>query len=331
MDTLVNHNNPPNHLNNTAGADQSVCSRSSFHTTLPPLLLLVFLLFPTISHAQTSPTLSLIDNPETGALIVREHTDSHTTDVLHFNYAPQLPPDSAIDPTYRRSTYIHPLFSLDGHIITDDFPADHPHHHGIWWGWPLVNTRGTTVSNWAPTTPSLHHHFIRLTDKQEGQTLSFTTETDWVLDTKTTVAKEWATITIHPRQPHSRRIEIDLKIDALGGPLTLQGAPEQNKGYGGLSFRGAPDLKRVPILTDEGSSDTDLVYVTRRWISLATPQYGIRFTPHSSYPSYPPRWLARNSYAGYISLSWPGLPPVTLDPATPVNLRHEIIIHRPAD
>ena len=36
---------------------------------------------------------------------------------------------------YRRCHYIHPLYGLDGEVLTEDFPADHPHHRGIFWGW----------------------------------------------------------------------------------------------------------------------------------------------------------------------------------------------------
>jgi hypothetical protein len=33
--------------------------------------------------------------------------------------------------TFSRSNYIHPLYDNDGEIITEDFPEDHLHHHGI--------------------------------------------------------------------------------------------------------------------------------------------------------------------------------------------------------
>ncbi|MGZ8921068.1 MAG: DUF6807 family protein, partial [Limisphaerales bacterium] len=42
-------------------------------------------------------------------------------------------------PTDRaRSTYIHPLYGLDGEVLTDDFPKDHYHHRGLFWAWPHV-------------------------------------------------------------------------------------------------------------------------------------------------------------------------------------------------
>jgi hypothetical protein len=32
---------------------------------------------------------------------------------------------------YARANYIHPLYGLDGEILTEDFPADHLHHRGL--------------------------------------------------------------------------------------------------------------------------------------------------------------------------------------------------------
>jgi hypothetical protein len=37
--------------------------------------------------------------------------------------------------TFARANYIHPLYTLDGAILTEDFPADHLHHRGVFWAW----------------------------------------------------------------------------------------------------------------------------------------------------------------------------------------------------
>ena len=41
----------------------------------------------------------------------------------------------SINGKFLRANYIHPLYGLDGQILTEDFPADHPHHRGIFWAW----------------------------------------------------------------------------------------------------------------------------------------------------------------------------------------------------
>src|SRR5688572_21483736 len=39
---------------------------------------------------------------------------------------------------YERAGYVHPLYSLKGEILTEDFPDDHPFHHGIFWAWHQI-------------------------------------------------------------------------------------------------------------------------------------------------------------------------------------------------
>ena len=42
-----------------------------------------------------------------------------------------------------RSNYFHPLYDLDGNVLTEDFPKDHIHHRGIFWAWHQVRINGT--------------------------------------------------------------------------------------------------------------------------------------------------------------------------------------------
>ena len=44
----------------------------------------------------------------------------------------------AKDARRSRACYIHPLWGLNGEVLTDDFPKDHYHHHGVFWAWPHV-------------------------------------------------------------------------------------------------------------------------------------------------------------------------------------------------
>ena len=46
-----------------------------------------------------------------------------------------------------RSNYFHPLYDLDGNVLTEDFPKDHIHHRGIFWAWHQVRIDGKTVQD----------------------------------------------------------------------------------------------------------------------------------------------------------------------------------------
>jgi hypothetical protein len=56
--------------------------------------------------------------------------------VFVYNYGMQLKPGVPED--RRRACYLHPVWTPGGTIVTDDFPADHYHHRGIFWAWPRV-------------------------------------------------------------------------------------------------------------------------------------------------------------------------------------------------
>src|SRR5690606_14852268 len=48
---------------------------------------------------------------------------------------------------YPRSNYIHPLYGLEGEVLTEDFPDDHLHHHGIFWAWHQLYAEGKRVGD----------------------------------------------------------------------------------------------------------------------------------------------------------------------------------------
>ncbi len=54
----------------------------------------------------------------------------------------------ANDARRNRACYIHPLWGLNGEVLTDDFPKDHYHHHGVFWAWPHVGIDGKEYDLW---------------------------------------------------------------------------------------------------------------------------------------------------------------------------------------
>jgi hypothetical protein len=266
---------------------------------------------------------TFVEDLAEGALTIRDGK----TDVLTYRYGDQI--KEGVDPKYTQSCYIHPLYSLDGQVLTDDFPADHFHHHGLFWVWPVVRLRGLATSSWEPKTPSLKQHFVRWLKRDAGNgAFVLSAENAWKLDEKEIVAREFVTLHIHPADQVGRAIDLELKIEAVGGPLEFQGTPDQNKGYGGLCFRGAPAFTGAVMTTNEGLLKEDAVNLPFRWADLSTAELGISIFVSPDHPGFPTKWMIRNSYAGIINASWPGLEPVVLKPGEPVMLRYRIYIHR---
>jgi hypothetical protein len=265
--------------------------------------------------------MTFINDEEKGTLTVKDGQ----IDVLTYRFEDQL--KEGIDPEQTRSCYIHPLFSLDGQPLTDDFPTDHLHHHGLCWTWPVVITRGQETQTWHPA--NLRQYFLRWLKREvhnQGATLSL--ENAWKLDGKETVAKEIVALHVHPIDDLGRAIDLELTIEAIGGPLELRGTPDQNKGYGGLTLRGAPAFKGLPIQTDRGEYSGEPNNVTLRWADLSTEKTGVAIFVSPDHPGFPTTWVLRTSYAGLLNVSWPGLESALFHPGKPITLRYRLYIHR---
>ncbi|MDH4198636.1 MAG: PmoA family protein, partial [Candidatus Aminicenantes bacterium] len=148
------------------------------------------------------------------------------------------------------------------------------------------------------------------------------------LDEKETVAKETVTIRIHSADGPGRAVDVEVVLEAIGGPLELAGTPEDNKGYGGLCLRGTPLFKGAALTTDKGPLKEDATNTNFRWADLSTADLGVTIFVHPGHPGFPIPWLVRNSYAGVLNPSWPGLPRAVINPGTPVALRYRLYIHR---
>lgn len=90
-----------------------------------------------------SPELMIVPVKEKDELVVYSGGDK----VLAYHYETQLPPEGTAY-EYRRSGFIHPLWSPSGIVLTDIQPADHPHHYGIMNPWTKTTFEGKEVDFW---------------------------------------------------------------------------------------------------------------------------------------------------------------------------------------
>lgn len=78
-----------------------------------------------------------------GALVVRQGEQAVVT---YNKVSPPVPP--GMKPIYQRSGYLHPVRSPRGRVVTDTFPVDHPHQHGIYSAWVKTTYDGRTIDFW---------------------------------------------------------------------------------------------------------------------------------------------------------------------------------------
>ena len=289
------------------------------------LIIVVLLLLQTYAGRNHQSFMRFVEGrgPLIGTLTIMDGEQP----VLTYRYGDQLPP--GLDAKQARSCYIHPLYALDGAILSSDFPSDHLHHHGVFWTWPSVLVRGVVTQTWHPAEPSLRQHFVKWIKREadsEGAVVAV--ENTWKLRESEDVAEETVTLRIHGASRFGRAIDVEIILRPVGGPLELRGAAEENKGYGGLCFRGAPLLKDAVLTTDEGLLKEDSTGRPFRWADLSTPELGVALFVSPDHPGYPIGWLVRGSYAGILNPSWPGLAGTTLATNVPVTLRYRVYIHR---
>ena len=68
--------------------------------------------------------------------------------VLSYRVDRNALPRGDIKPEIMRAGYIHPVFSPAGQLVTDDYPANHVHHHGIWTPWTKTSFQGRSPDFW---------------------------------------------------------------------------------------------------------------------------------------------------------------------------------------
>jgi len=67
--------------------------------------------------------------------------------ILDYQFETMYPPEG-IDPLFKRSGFIHPLWSPEGQILSRVQPPDHYHHYGIWGPWTKTHIKGREVDFW---------------------------------------------------------------------------------------------------------------------------------------------------------------------------------------
>jgi hypothetical protein len=68
--------------------------------------------------------------------------------LLEYQAEPGAVPRDNIKPAFARGGYLHPIYTPAGKLVTDDFPPNHIHHHGVWWAWTHTEFQGRLPDFW---------------------------------------------------------------------------------------------------------------------------------------------------------------------------------------
>jgi Methane oxygenase PmoA len=244
------------------------------------------------------------------------------------------PPDSPL--YFRRSGFIHPLYSPSGKILTDDFPVAHIHQHGIFMTWPNTLFRKELLDFWnqqLQTGTVEHVEILKITQGSVVSQLRLKLRHK-SLKYGEVISEIW-TLTIYPFTEH---FLFDLESEQVN--TTTDTLFVNTNHYGGLAFRGSkqwnPDdtvnfKKPWQILTSEGIKDTLANATHARWVDASGEvdgeMNGVTIFNHSSNFRYPqglrvhpsmPYW----AYAPAVDGTF------TLNPGVAYHSRFRYLVHR---
>lgn len=277
------------------------------------------------------------DTPEeTGPFLFEDTSDTAITlsengkAIYAYNHGTVLcdrVPES--DGRRRRACYLHPIWGMEGEVLTDDFPTDHYHHHGIFWTWPHVRIGDKEYDLWVGV--NLRHRFIRWLVRETGPVaavLAF--ENGWFIGEEQVVTERiW--VRSFASAPEDRSLDIAITCIPLKGPVTLWGA--EGKSYGGLTMRFAK-RKNTVITVPSGKTTEDLMETKLPWADFtaefegASGPSGAAILIPREHPAYPPTWLTR--HYGVLCVGYPGPEPTTFTTEEPLQLDYRVWIHKGA-
>jgi len=237
---------------------------------------------------------------ERGQVEVRENG----APVLCYNYGTVEPGEilkQVAEPNLKyarpRSDYIHPLYGPAGEVLTADFPVDHPHHRGIYWGWPETMYKAEMGDLHA-----LQRVFARPNGKlrvKGGQrSARIDAENLWRWEDRETVATERVSLTVFPMTPRGRFVDLTITVDASVEGLSI--ARRGTNLYGGLNMRmNKVRDQRITFHTDDAGRVPRMAWGEMHGVfeGGSTPVSVVVFQ-HPANPHYPGDWVQ------YPELNW---------------------------
>ena len=244
----------------------------------------------------------------------------------------QVRPKS-VDGKYERAGYVHPLYSLNEKILTDDSPADHPYHRGIFWAWHQIISNDKNIADgWIDEHISWKAPKVKV-KKSEGRVM-LQSEMIWNAELEhkpTAIIREKTKITVFKSTPQYRILDFDINLFALVNNLKIGGSDDP-KGYGGFCLR----LKLPKDLTF--ASDNKIIIpeetpvLAGPWMDItgsfegeSLPKNGVIVFGYSSGLGHQYSWILRK-VTSMQNVPYPGRTPIELSKKG-LRLKYRIIVH----
>ncbi|MGI8582735.1 MAG: PmoA family protein [Chitinophagaceae bacterium] len=212
-----------------------------------------------------------------------------SSNLLRYNYKTIYPPNG-VDTVYRRSGFIHPLWSPRGQELTRINAPDHYHHWGLWNPWTHVLFEKDTVDFWNLKDKQGTVRFANFESNTSGNVFAgFKALHQHIVFKKDGTEKiainEVQSVKIYQPANAQNYYIADIAIQlncATESPVLLL-----EYRYGGLGIRATKewDKDNSVVITSEGKNRKDADGSTARWCMV--------------------QGAVNNDYAGLIMMSYP--------------------------
>ncbi len=192
--------------------------------------------------------------------------------VLQYNFKTEYPP-AGVDTVFKRSGFIHPLWSPDGHILTQINPPDHRHHVGIWNPWTDVLFEGKMVDFWNLVKKEGTVRFSNFISKTEGPVYGgfkalqeHVVFEDTLMEQQKTALDEVWDVRVYNIGEKMWLWDFTSVLNcATPDPVILK-----EYRYGGFGFRATRDWndQNSKVLTSEGKTRKDADASRARWCMI---------------------------------------------------------------
>lgn len=279
------------------------------------------------------------ESPPGTDMIVDRQEDSLTirrgeSPILRYNIKHVVPPEK-INREFGRSAYIHPVWTPNGAVVTDEFPPDHAHQSGIFLAYTKAVFEGRPTNFWEIKDEKGRVRFKSVDKTITGPVFgSFRVEQEHVDLTvdggKVALHETWDVKAWQTDGPRTGFWMFDVTSTlraATSSPLQL---PTYH--YGGFALRGArswtPDV--TSFLTSEKHTRADGNHTRPKWSDLTGPgngnPAGITVLTHPTNFRFPEPVRIHPTMPYFVYTPCP-LGDWSVEPGKPHMSRYRCIIH----
>lgn len=196
------------------------------------------------------------------------------TTIFRYNAEKTKLPRHGIDPVYKRGGYIHPVNTPTGTLITNDYPANHLHHHGIWAAWTNTRFQGRKPDFWNVASKTGTVEPVALDTSWAGPVMGGVVGRHAYIDLSgenpvNVLDETWEAHVFAVDDVQTPYHLFELRVTQTNASDNFLTLPEYR--YGGVGFRGHDDwegVKNTYFLTSEGKGRLEGHATRARWCHI---------------------------------------------------------------